>query len=123
MTTLVKRRSARPGSHRPVDVTCDFRASPKCREAWTIAERLARETRRNNDGKMICVFCSRALKSTGRANPNCSYSTLDDAFFSTIDTEEKAYLLGWIASDGAVKKGTIALFVHRQDAHTLERLR
>jgi deoxyuridine 5'-triphosphate nucleotidohydrolase len=113
----------RPGSHRPTHVVCDFRKSPKCRGAWTIPARLADETRRNNNGKIICVFCSRALKSTGRSNPNCSYPNLDDSLFATIDTEEKAYLLGWIASDGSVKRGTIAIYVHERDSVTLSRLR
>lgn len=113
----------RPGSHRPTHVLCDFRKSPKCRGAWTIPERLANETRRNNDGKIICVFCSRAMKSPGRSNPNCTYTGLDDGFFSSVDTEEKAYLLGWIASDGSVTRGTIAIYVHERDSLTLCRLR
>lgn len=115
--------TARRGSHRPTHVTCDFRASPKCRGAWSIQQRLADETRRNNAGKMICVFCSRALKSTGRRNPNCVHKTLDDAFFSEVDTEAKAYLLGWIASDGAVQPGSISLYVHEKDGSTLHHLR
>lgn len=115
--------SARRGSHRPVHVVCDFRASPKCRGAWTIPERLADETRRNNGGKVICLFCSRALKTTGRRNPNCAYPDLDDAFFSQVDCEAKAYLLGWIASDGSVQRGSISIFVHEQDKPTLLRLR
>lgn len=115
--------TARRGSHRPVHVVCDFRSSPKCRGAWTIPERLAEETRRNNGGKIICVFCSRALKSTGRRNPNCAYPTLDDAFFSDIDSEAKAYLLGWIASDGAIRPDSISIYVHEKDGPTLEHLR
>ena len=39
-----------------------------------------------------------------------------DTFFVDVDTEAKAYLLGWIASDGAITAGTIAIFVHEKDA-------
>lgn len=72
---------------------------------------------------MICLFCSRALKSTGRANPNARHRELNDRFFEKIDSEAKAYLLGWIASDGAITKGAINIFIHRRDRATLLQLR
>jgi deoxyuridine 5'-triphosphate nucleotidohydrolase len=104
-------------------VSCDFRASTKCRGTWPVEERLANETRARNGGKIVCLFCSRTLKSSGRANPNTRYRQLDDALFADVSTEEKAYLLGWIASDGSIMQGTIALYIHRKDAALLERLR
>lgn len=84
---------------------------------------MANETRANNGGKIICMYCSRTLKSVGRANPNTRYTHLDDAFFDVIDTEEKAYLLGWIASDGAITANSIAIYAHEKDRSTLARLR
>jgi deoxyuridine 5'-triphosphate nucleotidohydrolase len=63
------------------------------------------------------------LKSAGRKNPNCTYFDLDDSLFADVDTEGKAYLLGWIASDGAIKPGSINLFVNRRDFATLGSLR
>jgi dUTP pyrophosphatase len=49
---------------------------------------------------------------------------LDDRFFSSIDTEEKAYLLGWIASDGHIaRSGSITLEIHKTDAYHLGQLR
>lgn len=102
---------------------CEFGASPSCKREWSIEQRLANETLANNDGKLVCAPCSRALKRSGRTNPNCRYPELDDRFFETIDSEEKAYLLGWIASDGSIRKGTIALYVHERDGATLRRLR
>jgi len=104
-------------------VACDFRASPSCKKEWSIEERLASETRARNHGKIVCSVCSRALKRSGRTNPNCRYPDLDDHFFETIDSEEKAYLLGWIASDGGIRKGTIAIYVHERDGATLRKLR
>lgn len=59
--------------------------------------------------------CSRFEKNSGRKNPNARYA-LDDRFFESIDSEGKAYLLGWIASDGSITPGTIAIFIHRKDA-------
>lgn len=41
-----------------------------------------------------------------------------------IDTEEKAYLLGWIASDGSVRrKGEIKINIHEKDHEILCKLR
>lgn len=116
-------RIPRRGSHRPTQVTCDFASSPKCKKTWTIEERLAAETRRNNDGRIVCIYCSRQAKNTGRANPNTRYKTVHDGLFDQVDREEVAYLLGWIASDGAVKPTTISIFVHEKDAPTLRVLR
>ena len=93
-----------------------------CRGEWSIPMRLANETRANNDGRIICLPCSRRLKSSGRSNPNATYN-LDDSYFESITTEAQAYLLGWFASDGAIRKGSISLFVHSKDATTLTALR
>jgi deoxyuridine 5'-triphosphate nucleotidohydrolase len=41
---------------------------------------------------------------------------LNDTFFATIDSEAKAYLLGWIASDGSITPGSITMYVHPKDA-------
>jgi deoxyuridine 5'-triphosphate nucleotidohydrolase len=115
--------SLRRGSHRRVTVRCEFGACERCRKEWDIEERLANETRAKNAGKIICQFCSIALKRSGRTNPNARYLDLRDDFFARVDSEAKAYLLGWIASDGSVRKNTISIFIHEQDRNTLERLR
>lgn len=65
----------------------------------------------------------RPVESSGRQNPNARYA-IDDALFASVDSDAKAYLLGWIASDGSIRKnGTIAIYVHRKDAYVLEQLR
>lgn len=71
----------------------------------------------------MCAACSRALKRNGRTNPNCRYLDLDDRFFEVIDSERKAYLLGWIASDGAIRRGAVAIYVHERDRATLRAVR
>lgn len=113
----------RRGSHRRITVHCALRAAPKCRITWTIEERLANESRARNDGRVICEFCSRVTKSTGRNNPNTRYPDVDDRLFERVENEAKAYLLGWIASDGAIRRGTISIYMHEKDAGTLRILR
>lgn len=105
-------------------VRCDFATSPHCRQEWIVSERAEKKNRGRNDGRMICLACSRLLKSGGRKNPNTRYHDLDDRFFEHIGSDEKAYLLGWIASDGSIGKGgTIAVGIHHRDRQILEQLR
>lgn len=84
--------------------------------------------RRNKKGKITCSRkCSDILKKDiyqGRDNPNCKYPTLSDDFFKEIDSEEKAYILGWIASDGHVaRNGAISIEIKNIDGEILEKMR
>jgi hypothetical protein len=83
--------------------------------------------RRNKLGQITCSKqCLGHLREetcSGRKNPNCKYTTLDDNFFSAIDTEEKAYILGWIASDGAVGKTFISIEINKRDIDVLEKIK
>jgi len=51
------------------------------------------------------------------------YRTFDDKLFEAVETEAKAYLLGWLASDGSITKNTVSLVIHRKDEATLRTLR
>jgi deoxyuridine 5'-triphosphate nucleotidohydrolase len=48
---------------------------------------------------------------------------LDDNFFKHINSEAKAYLLGWIASDGTINKSGFTIAIHEKDLSTLESLK
>lgn len=113
------------GSHAVVDVVCDFQSSEKCKKQWKQQWKHVVRFRKPNDGKDICLFCSRKTKFTGRGNPNTRYKNVNDSMFKTVDSEEKAYLLGWIASDGHLSKNesSIVISIHEKDRNTLERLR
>lgn len=64
-----------------------------------------------------------SMNKSGRNNSNCKYKTLNDNFFECIATEEQAYLLGWIASDGTIAKRGITITIHVKDKDCLEHLR
>lgn len=64
-----------------------------------------------------------ASKRSGRSDPNARDTALRDDFLESITTEAQAYLLGWIASDGSITKGAVAIYVHDKDAGTLARVR
>lgn len=103
---------------------CEFCISEKCRKHFYLKPNDERKTRDRNNGKLICLFCSRKLKGSGRNNPNCKYRDLDDSFLDVIDTEFKAYLLGWIASDGTLAKNNeISIGLHPKDAEILHVLK
>lgn len=70
--------------------------------------------------------CSKKLKSdlyTGRNNPNTKYKMIDDNFFKEVNTEAKAYVLGWIASDGHIAdNGAITIQVKNTDEQCMKML-
>jgi hypothetical protein len=48
---------------------------------------------------------------------------VDQTFLDVIDTENKAYLMGWIASDGCVQPGEVKISIHQKDEEILLLLR
>ncbi len=113
------------GSHKKVLVKCDFEASEKCTGDRRIQYKDAMHVMQRNSGKFICLYCSRRLKFSGRLNPNCKHPDTIDDFFYEIDTEEKAYILGFIAADGHVSKATtsVAISIDKRDLDILEKMR
>lgn len=80
---------------------------------------------KNEYGITCSLVCSKKIKEKmymGRNNPNSKYN-LDDNFFKEVNNEEKAYLLGWIASDGSITPSTITIAIHKKDVKCLEILR
>jgi deoxyuridine 5'-triphosphate nucleotidohydrolase len=107
-------------SHKKLMTECMFQISPKCRKIWAAEYREVYRTMERNEGKMICLYCSRAKKFSGRNNPNCQYKNVKDDVFKDICTEDQAYLLGWIASDGTVSvNNEINIAINQKDEYIL----
>lgn len=109
-------------SNNNVSVTCELQISLKCKKTYQLSRSNEDKIRNNNEGKLLCRYCSYELKYMGRNNPNCKYN-LNDNFFNKIDTSEKAYLLGWIASDGHVGKFGFSITIHGEDIKCLKKMR
>jgi len=109
-------------SHKIFTVTCDFNVSSKCRNLYTMELRQYIKITNNNDNKLPCIYCHRAINYSGRNNPNTKYN-INDQLFSRVDTDEKAYLLGWIGSDGHIGKRGFSISIHQKDIKTLTMLR
>lgn len=69
--------------------------------------------------------CSNRLKSQyylGQNNPNFQYKK-NENLFEAIDDEFKAYILGFIASDGCLFGNRIVITIHKKDIDILEKIR
>lgn len=94
---------------------------PVCGKQFSV-----KESRLNRTKHDICCSkkCSNVLRSRyylGMCNPNCK-SNYDREYFKEIDTELKAYILGWVASDGSIKEDTICIKVHQRDQDILKNI-
>ena len=84
---------------------------------------------RGLSGKEAAAICGKAtrtfygvLRRAGKeARPIRKYS-LDESFFDVIDSEEKAYWLGFISADGCVTKNSIVIEISDKDEEHLEKL-
>jgi hypothetical protein len=78
-----------------------------------------------NYGDKISQCRPLGRSNLGRNNPSCLYPSLDDSFFEKIDSPNKAYVLGWIASDGTITKDyrTTSIVLAEQDLEILEKIR
>lgn len=107
-----------------VKVTCELQVAESCSKTYTISMRAEAKNRARNKGTYMCLVCSRRSKFSGRSNPNTKHHGLDDHFLSDINTEGKAYLLGWLASDGHVSQfvTSTVLRIHSKDRGVLDQL-
>jgi hypothetical protein len=100
-------------------IECDFKSSLKCKGQYLKVYKNIIKCRLNNDGKDRCCYCFNTLTKTGSDNYNFKF-VKNEKFFENIDTELKAYLLGFIAGDGCIKKDGLFLENHIDDIEILE---
>lgn len=111
------------GSHKELKVSCDFKQSENCQLEWIKEYRNIIKSRKKWGGKDICWECSFIERRNKRkTNGNLKYS-IDETYFTSIDDEYKSYFLGFIASDGGVRKNTIKISIHKKDTDILEHLK
>lgn len=68
-----------------------------------------------------CVDETQKTRFLGNKNPNNKYD-LDGSFFKELN-EDKAYILGWVASDGNIKDDTITISIKSSDELILKKIR
>jgi len=111
-----------PGSHAHIKLKCDSGKNTKCLNIFTREKRTIVKQRARTADRDFCKFCQKTEEYSGRGNPNTKYF-FDDNFLSNIDTPDKAYLLGWIASDGSIRETGICVVIRDYDIEVLKALR
>lgn len=110
-------------SHQRVRAYCELKVITECTQEFVGEYRHVVDVCERTDGMYACMYCCHRTKYMGRGNPNAKHM-LDDNLLEHIDSEFKAYLLGWIASDGSLAEdGTIVIKIHKKDRLLLEQLR
>lgn len=100
-------------------VQCDFKVSTKCKKVYKKTYRNVLKSRTLNNEKDRCQYCFNSSTKIGEQNYNFKYPK-NESFFEKIDSEIKAYLLGWVAGDGCLKKDGLYLSVHKKDVEICE---
>jgi len=75
-----------------------------------------------NEKTVRNILRERGIKSTPRELRNKKYD-FDLDYFKNIDSKEKAYMLGFVYGDGAVKKDQLAIEIATKDEEVLEMFR
>lgn len=102
-----------------VILRCDFSISEKCKIEWTTSYKVCKKTRASRNNLDCCNKCASRLSNSGSNNSSFKYHKKED-YFSNIDNETKAYLLGWIAADGSIRNKTLFIELHDRDRSILE---
>lgn len=109
------------GSHNKIIANCGLNISENCVKTKEMEYRRCLSIMLKNNGVYTCLQCKRKQK-LGVNNPNNKYKIPQD-MFDNIDSEFKAYLLGWIISDGHIKKNGFTIKIHNRDIDILLKLR
>src|SRR3989338_6536935 len=80
-------------SHTQVKVSCQECKKESNREARLVYNIL------DDNGKYVCLSCSKNFSPLPKSLQNIS-GDIGENYFAEIDTEEKAYVLGWISASG-----------------------
>lgn len=96
---------------------------PVCKTSFRVKSCIVKKQKFFKTCSKKCGLIKFSETFSGRNNPSCIYKNLNDCFLSEIDTEEKAYILGWIASDGSVTPGAIVIEIHPQDIDVLVKIK
>ena len=100
------------------EVCCEIQSSPICQKTYQIWVCEFYRNRKRNNGIFKCNACAKYdLAMSGQNGYILNKNVL---FFSEIDSELKAYMLGIIAGDGSLYENHFRVVAHEDDTETLE---
>jgi DNA-binding transcriptional regulator WhiA len=112
----------KPFSHKKITIKCDYNLSDKCLITWECKlSEIATKRKRNNLNTDYCYYCNFTINQSGEKSHFNKYYK-NDSYFSNIDSEDKAYFLGWIASDGHVRRNRFTIKILAKDSSILDQL-
>lgn len=94
----------------------------KCDNCGTLFHKKNSHIHETNFCSMKCLGEYKSKNNLGKNNPNRKYN-YDESFFKNIDTEFKAWMVGWIASDGCIGNNSICICIHTRDIDVLETIK
>lgn len=106
-------------SHKIIEIRCDFSISDRCRKQWKNRLYAVNIVRDKNNQKDICGPCATCLKQSGSLSHRYKFHK-NESFFDEIDSEIKAYLMGWVASDGHIRRNRLTIKIIHSDIKILE---
>ena len=109
-----------PFSHKIITVKCDANISDKCLNTWQCKlSEIAVKRQRGRTNKDYCVQCCYIVNQGGNKSHFSKYIK-DETYFSVVDSEDKAYFLGWLASDGHIRRKRFTIKLSDCDSYILE---
>lgn len=93
---------------------CGYKISPRCYGEKQISLTDFYRNRKRNGGKFKCKICAAFDNKT---KPRKLLK--NDNYFTDINSEIQAYMLGVIAGDGNIKNNTLRIVAHNDDIETL----
>lgn len=108
-------------SRAEISVKCDSQISEKCYNIFTMRlDEANRNITRNN--MLICKACSSRMRSATSETRAGKYK-FDVNALRKIDTVEKAYFMGWIATDGYIsRRNEVGIHLKATDAYLIENI-
>lgn len=91
----------------------------KCDNCGILFHKKNSHIHETNFCSMKCLGEYKSKNSLGKNNPNSKYD-YDENFFKNIDTEFKAWFVGWIASDGCIGKNNVSVCINSRDIDVLK---
>lgn len=107
-------------SHKLISVECDGKLTEDCIKIWVAKlSEIAVKRKRKKCDKDYCTKCSSVVNQVGNKSHFFKYNK-NNFYFQNIDSEDKAYFLGWIASDGHVRRKRFTIKLSDKDYYILK---
>ncbi len=97
-------------------IVCDYNISNKCKYEYIKEYIEILRTKQQNDSYYICIYCLKKIKFLDRDNKKYIFN---EELMEKIDTERKAYILGWIVSQGNIQNNLISIIMNKKKINDL----